>query len=77
MQPGGAIALHWPVNQTQNKKNTIFLALLRLFFALKWTKKYFKATFEVNIQGGGLNRQKLKSQINKNFLKCPKINNEI
>ena len=37
----------------QNKKNTTFLVLLRLFFALELTKKWFKASFETYIQGGG------------------------
>ena len=40
----------------QNKKNTTFLALLRLFFALKWTKKWFKAFFETHMQGGSIIR---------------------
>ena len=62
----------------QNKENTTILALLRLFFALELTKKWFKASFETYIQrGGGANCQKLKSQINENFEKMPKINNEI
>ena len=38
----------------QNKKNTTFLALLRLFvFALELTKKWFKASFQTYIQGEG------------------------
>ena len=37
----------------QNKKNTTFLALLALFFALEWTKKRFKAFIEIYIQEGG------------------------
>ena len=36
----------------QNKKNTTFLALLRLSFALEMTKKWFKASFETYIQRG-------------------------
>ena len=55
----------------QNKKNTTFLDLLKLFFALE----LFKASFETYIQGGA-NCQKLESQINAKFLKCPKINNQ-
>ena len=55
----------------QNKKNTTFLPLLRLFFALELTEKWFKASFETYIQGGGANCQKLKSQINENFEKMP------
>ena len=62
----------------QNKENTTSLAFLELFFfALEWTKKRFKASFETYIPEGGLICQKLKSQINKNFEKCPKINNQI
>ena len=37
---GGAIALH-PIGistKMQNEKNTTFLALLRPFYALEWTK---------------------------------------
>ena len=49
----------------QNKKNTTFKALLRLFYALELAKKWFKASFETYIQGGA-NCQKLKSQ-NENF----------
>ena len=56
----------------QNKKNTTFLARLRLFFALKMTKKWFKASFETYIRGGGGNCQKLKSQINENFKNAQK-----
>ena len=37
----------------QNKTNNTFLAFLRLFFVLEWTKKWFKASFETYIQGGG------------------------
>ena len=37
----------------QNKENTRFLAFLRLFFVLEWTKKWFKASFETYIQDGG------------------------
>ena len=37
----------------QNKENTTFLALLRLFFALELTKKWFKASFETHIFKGG------------------------
>ena len=38
----------------QNKKNTTYFALLRLlfFFALEWTKKSFKASFETYILEG-------------------------
>ena len=36
----------------QNKKNTTFLALQKLSFALEFTKKWFKAFFETYIQGG-------------------------
>ena len=36
----------------QNKKNTTFLALLKLSFALEFTEKWFKAFFETYIQGG-------------------------
>ena len=56
----------------QNKKNTTFLALLRLFIALELNKKWFKASLETYIQGLGLICQKLKSQINWNFIKCQK-----
>ena len=37
----------------QNKKNTTFLALLRLFFALELITKWFKASFKTYIRGGG------------------------
>ena len=47
----------------QNRKNTTFLALLRLFFALELTKKWFKVSLETYIQGE-LIYQNLKSQIN-------------
>ena len=31
---------HWPMlTKMQNKENTRFLAFLRLFFVLEWTKK--------------------------------------
>ena len=50
----------------RNKKNTKFLALLILFFALEWTKMWFQVTLETYIQGE-LIYQKLKSQINENF----------
>ena len=60
----------------QNKKNNTFLAFLSLFFALELTKKWLKAFFETYIQGG-LICQKLKSQINENFKKCPKTNHQI
>ena len=44
------------LTKIQNKKNTTFLAPLGLFFfALEWTKKWFKASFETYIQGGGAN----------------------
>ena len=46
----------------------MFLALLRLFFALELTKKRFKALFETY---RGANCQNLKSQINENFEKMP------
>ena len=63
--------------KTQNKKNTTFLALLRLFF-LRWNGlKSDLKQFLRHIQRGVLNRRKLKSQIDKSFKKCPKINNEI
>ena len=37
---GGALAPppHWHVEKMQNGKNTTFLALLRLFYALGWTQ---------------------------------------
>ena len=54
-----------------------WLALLRLFFGLELAKKWFKASFETNIQGEGLICQKFKSPINENFEKYPKINNQI
>ena len=50
----------------EKKENTIVLALLRLFFALEWTKKWFKASFETYIRGG-LICQNLNSLINENF----------
>ena len=53
----------------QNKENTTFLALLRLFFVLELTKKWFKASFET--YSTGANCQKLKLQINENFEKMP------
>ena len=53
----GAIAPTPPIDlsiKMQNKENTTFLALLRLFFfALELTKKWFKALFETYIQGVG------------------------
>ena len=55
----------------QNTKNTTFLALLRLCFALELTKKGFKASFETYIQEEGANCQKSKSKINKNCKKMP------
>ena len=64
------------LTKKQNKKNTTFLALLRLSFALELTKKWFKAFFETYIQRG-LICQKLKSPINENFRKYPKISNQI
>ena len=36
----------------KNNENVTFLALLRLFFALEWTKKWFKTSFETYIQRG-------------------------
>ena len=44
----------------QIEKNTTFLALLRLFYALEWTKQKFKTSFETYIQGGGANFSKIK-----------------
>ena len=35
----------------QNKKNTTFLGILRLFFALELIKKRFKASFETYLVG--------------------------
>ena len=61
--------------KTQNKKNTTFLALLKLFFffALEWTKIDLKQRLKHIFRGGGGRIcQKLKSQINKNFKKLPK-----
>ena len=73
---GGPIASPISLStKTQNKKNTTFLGLLRLFFALEWTKKWFRASFATYLQKR-LICQKLKSQINKNFEKCPKIKNQ-
>ena len=47
---GGGGGKLWPPiglsTKMQNKKNTTFLALLRLVFALESTKKWFKASFE-------------------------------
>ena len=42
----------------QNKENTTFLALLRLF--LRWNGLKSDASFETNIQGGGANLSKIK-----------------
>ena len=56
---GGAIAP--PIGMStkmQNEKNTTSLALLRLFYALEWTKQWFKTFFEAYIQVGGANFQK-------------------
>ena len=59
---GGGGGLYPPIGlltKMQNKKNTTFLALLRLSFALELTKKWFKAFFETYIQGGA-NLSKIK-----------------
>ena len=51
---GGAIASPIGLStKMQNQKSTMFLALLRLFFALELTKQLFKASFET-YSGGGL-----------------------
>ena len=50
---GGYILPIGLLTKKQNKKNTTFLALLRLSFALELTKKWFKAFFETCIQRGG------------------------
>ena len=51
----GAFAPPPPIGlstKMQNKKNTTFLALLKLVFGLEWTKTWFKLSFELYIQGG-------------------------
>ena len=53
----------------QNKENTTFLALLRLFFSLELTKSDLKHHLKHIFRGA--NCQKLKSQINENFEKMP------
>ena len=50
---GGYISPIGLLTKMQNKKNTTFLALLRLSFALELIKKWFKAFFETYIQRGG------------------------
>ena len=50
---GGYIPPIGLLTKMQNKKNTTFLALLRLSFALELTKKWFKAFFKTYIQRGG------------------------
>ena len=50
---GGYIFPIGLLTKKQNKKNTTFLAFLRLSFALELTKKWFKAFFETYIQRGG------------------------
>ena len=78
-EAGGVGPQASPIGQstkTQNKKNTTFLGLLGLCFALEWTKKWFRASFETYLQERVI-CQKLNSKISKNFEKCPKLNNQI
>ena len=76
---GGGTGVYTPPigmsTKMQNEKNDAFLALLRLFYALEWTKYWFKTSFETLIQGWGLNCQKYNYQINENFEKWLKISN--
>ena len=53
----------------QNKENTTFLALLRLFLRWNWLKSDLKHHLKHIIRGA--NCQKLKSQNNENFEKMP------
>ena len=66
------------LTKVQKKKNTTYFSSLEtVFFALEWTEKWFKASFEAYIQGGGWICLQLKSQINENSEKFPKTNNQI
>ena len=49
-----AIAPHRPVNQNAELgKDHVFSSSETFFFVLEWNKKWFKASFETHIQGGG------------------------
>ena len=58
--------------EMQNKENTMFLSFLRLLFMLEWTKKWFKASFETYIKGGGANLSKIKVTNQWKLRKMPK-----
>ena len=60
----------------QNKKNTTFLALLKLFF-LHWNGLKSDLNHVLKYIFGGLICQKENPQINKNFEKWPKIRDQI
>ena len=68
---------HWPVNQNAELgKYHVFSSSETVFLRWNALKSDLKYLFK-HIFRGELLCQKLKSQINENFEKCPKINNQI